>query len=934
MTVPLLQTKLYIPPVRPELVSRPHLIERLDEGLDLGHRLTLVSAPAGFGKTTLLSEWVRGLGTRRAPPPRVAWLSLDEGDNDPARFLAYLVAALQTAGQNVGDELAGALQSPQPPPLEGVLARLINQVNAISASFVLVLDDYHLVTAQPIHDAIAFLLDHSPDNVHLAIATRADPPLPVARLRGRGQLTELRLPDLRFAPQEAAEFLNRVMGLELTAADVAALESRTEGWIAGLQMAAVALRAAVPMQGDAASFVQDFTGDNRFILDYLIEEVLQHQPDRVQTFLLQTSILDRLCGPLCDAVLGISESANKVRKAADQPAGDLPIRRPDDLSGQEMLAYLERANLFVVPLDNRREWYRYHRLFADLLRSRLQRAHPDLVPVLHRRASTWHEQSGLVSGAIDHALAAGALERAADLVEQNSEATLMRGQAATFLRWVDALPDELVRARPTLCVFHAWMLMLYGRPLKVVESRLQDAERGGELVAGRVTALRGLMAAFRGQVSPAAELSRRALEQLPEEEQFVRAFATWILRTSELVAGEGPVDIQVLDDVLRMSQQTGNVMVAVMIVSNQAELAMRQGQLHRAAAIYRKALDLATDAWGQRLPIAGQALIGLGELSREWGDLDAAARYLVEGIRLTERWTEVGPFDAYIALARVRRAQGDVDSAWEAIRKAQELALKSELTELDDLSVALSEAWMRVTEGDLEPARRWAEERDLFKYIASPLREEAGDTYDHRTRKYELLVLARLLIALERPDEALTLLASLVPIAEWRGRPGMLIEIHVLEALAHHALGHTDQAMAALEHAFSLAEPKGYVRIFADEGEPVIGLLQEAARRGIAVEYAGKLLAAFGLQTKDEERKTEPSPSTADTGRPSLLEPLSARELEVLRLLNTHLSSTEIAEQLCISVNTARSHIKNIYGKLNVHRRSDAVQRAVELGLL
>ena len=893
-----MQTKVCIPPVRPELVSRPRLIERLDAGLDLGHRLTLISAPAGFGKTTLLSEWAAGI--------RAAWLSLDEGDNDPARFLAYLVAAFQTAGEDVSGAVPDVRQAVQPASPEGVLAELINRVGAVPASFVLVLDDYHLITAQPIHDAIAFLLDHVPGNMHVAIATRADPPLPVARLRGRGQLTELRLPDLRFTPEEAAEFLNRVMGLELTADDVAALESRTEGWIAGLQMAAVALRAALSTEGDAASFVRDFTGSNRFILDYLIEEVLQHQPRHVQTFLLQTSILDRLCGPLCDAVVGEG--------------------------GQVLLEYLDSSNLFIIPLDNERRWYRYHRLFSDLLRSRLQHADADLVPVLHRRASGWYEERGLTTGAIDHALAAGDVERAADLVEQNAEGTLMRGEAATFLHWVDALPDELVRARPTLCIFHAWMLLMYGRPLAVVESRLQDAERGGVLVAGRMTALRGLMAAFRGHTSRAAQLSRRALEQLPQEEQFVRAFATWILRTAQFASGEDGVDGETLDDVLRMSQRAGNVMVAVIGTCNQAELHMRHGRLRQAAAGYRRALDLATDARGGRLPIAGQALIGLGELAREWGDLDAAARDLEEGIHLTEQWTEVGPFDAYIALARVRRAQGDVAGAWEAIRKAKELAAKFDVTELDDLSVALFEAWIGVAEGDLEAAQRWAEERDLYKYVDAPLQEEAGDSYDHRIRKYELVVLARLLLASGRPDEALRVLESLAPVAEWRGRPTMLIEIHVLQALAHRARGAVDGAMRAFERALSLAEPEGYVRIFADEGGPVVELLQEAARRGTAVAYVDKLLGTMGVT--GSKFQVSGTRERSDLRPEALIEPLTEREMDVLRLLNTHLSSTEIAEELYISVNTARYHIKNIYGKLDVHRRSDAVQRAGELGLL
>ncbi|MCK4314499.1 MAG: tetratricopeptide repeat protein, partial [Anaerolineae bacterium] len=424
-------------------------------------------------------------------------------------------------------------------------------------------------------------------------------------------------------------------------------------------------------------------------------------------------------------------------------------------------------------------------------------------------------------------------------------------------------------------------------------------------------------------------LSRRALEQLPEEDQFVRTFATWLLRTFQLVGGEGMVDSQSLDDVLRMSQRAGNVMLSVMVVCNRAELLMRQGQLHEAAAAYRKALELATDAQGRRMPIAGQALIGLGDLSRQWGDLDAAVRYLLEGIELTEQWSEVGPLEAYICLARIRWAQGDVDGAWQALEKAQELAVKFDLTDLDDLTVAMFQAWMCVAQGDLGPARRWAEERDLYQYVDSPLQEKAGDPYDHRLRKYELLVPARLLIAQGQPAEALKMLESLVPLAEWRGRPGMLIEIYALQALAYQAQGNVEQAMAALERALSLAEPEGHVRIFADEGEPMARLLQEAARRGIAPGFVNKSLAAFGVSKDRGTEEPLPSPQAQ-----SLPEPLSARELKVLRLLNTHLSSTEIAEELFISVNTARFHIKNIYGKLGVHGRSEAVQRARELGLL
>jgi LuxR family maltose regulon positive regulatory protein len=906
MSMPLLATKLYVPLVRPGLVPRLRLIERLDASLP--RKLTLVSAPAGFGKTTLVSAWAARCGRP------VAWFSLDEGDNDPARFLAYLAAALRTVGVEIEEDVAADASTSA--AAEECLTVLINRVAAAPEPLVLVLDDYHLVTAQQVHDAVAFLLEHLPDNLHLAIATRADPPLPVARLRGQEQLSELRLSDLRFTLEEASEFLERAMGPVLSGDDVAALASRTEGWIAGLQMAALSLHG----KDDVSSFIAAFTGSNRYILDYLLEEVLRRQPDRVQMFLLQTSILDRLCGPLCDKLIG--DRGLESGLDASSPAGDL--------QSQDVLEHLESSNLFILPLDSERRWYRYHRLFADLLRQRLRQMHPDLVPGLHGRASEWFEQNDLMNDAIDHALAAEHLERAATLIQANAEATVMRGEVATFLSWIGALPDPLLRAHPKLCVLYAWMLLWQGQSLDVIESLVQEAEQKDQSVSGRVTALRGLIAGLRGQTELAVQLSSRALENLPQEDQFVRVFATWILRMGQRAGGDPSVDDQALDDVLRSSQRTGNVMLSVIILCNRAELLMRQNRRQEAAASYQQAVEVATDPHGRRMPIAGQALVGLGELCRESGDLDAAELYLGEGIDLTQQWTEVGPLEAYISLARVRWARGDTDSAWDALRKARDLAAKFDLTELDDLSVAIYQAWLSVAQGDLEPAQRWAEERALYQYLDTPLQEKAADPVTHRIRKYELLVLARLLIAQDQSADALKLLQSLVPIAEWRGRPGMLIEIHALQGLALQAQGDLDQGVAALQRALSLAEPEGYVRLFADEGQPMAELLREAAKRGIATDYVGRLLASFAAEgAEKQEAPTAPSPPTS-----ALVEPLSERELQVLRLLDTHLSSTQIAEQLYISANTVRYHIKNVYRKLDVHSRSDAVERAEELGLL
>ena len=942
MPTALLMTKLYMPPSRPELVPRPRLIRQLNQGME--GKLTLVSAPAGFGKTTLVSVWIRETGMP------VAWLSLDAEDNDPARFLAYLVAAFQSVDESLGKGLVESLQSSQPPTREDVLTTLINQVDALGIRLNLVLDDYHLIAATAVHEAVAFLLEHLPPKIHLVIATRADPPLSIARLRGRGLLTELRQSDLRFSLEEAASFLNQVTSLDLSTDDIAALTARTEGWISGLQMAALALQSAVSTEGGDApqisSLIRAFTGSDRHILDYLVEEVLQRQPEQIQTFLLQTAILNRLTGPLCDTLLDMPEWRSELApEGATEPF--LHVASPS----QRILQQLEAANLFIVPLDNERHWYRYHRLLADLLRKRLQQSQPERVPVLHQRASAWFEENDLPSEAIHHALSAGDLGRAADLVERVAEETLNRAELATFLNWIDALPNDQVLARPSLALYHAWALMWSGQPLEVVESRLQDLDRDTTTPPTKVATLRSFIATWQGQVSRASELAQEALDRLPEDESFLRTLATWNLGIAHLMRGDLDSGAQILGRLAIIGQRVGNPMAAVSALSHLAELQMSQAHLGQAKEIYEQALVLARDRQGRRLPIGGMPLIGLGELCREWNDFEASERYLSEGIELVKRWGEFAALDGYIALARLRQAQNDPERANAALRTARQIAEQFDLTELDDLLVAIHQVRLWIAQGELQPAAHWLQERgfSLDQTPRTALRRsaEAGTPLPDvscqdqemftylQMQRYECIVAARLLLKQDQATQALALLEPQAQMIEEQGRhvSRRMIEVQNLKALAYLAEGEIESALDAIEEALSIAEPGGYVRMFLDEGEPMIQLLRHAASSGIAPEYASKLIAAAEQPAQGTpEAALRPHAQTMVTQ--PLVEPLSEREMDVLRLLATGLSNPEIGQELFIAASTVRSHLKNIYGKLNVHKRWDAVRRAEELGLL
>lgn len=895
-TTPLLTTKLHLPPARPaaRLVPRPRLNARLDELPPL----TLISAPPGFGKTTLVSEW---LASTHHP---AVWLSLDDDDNDPFRFFTYLVATLQTLKAEVGETSLALLRSPQPTALTAVLAALINDLAMFTTPFALVLDDYHVIAAHSIHEALTFLLDHLPPPMRVILIARADPPLPLARLRARDQLTELRADDLRFTPDEAAMFLHDVMHLNLTVADIAALEARTEGWVTGLQLAALSMRG----RDDVVGFISAFSGSHRHILDYLAEEVLRRQPEDILLFLLQTSILDPLSGPLCDTVVG-------------QVTGQA--------GSQAMLESLERANLFIIPLDEERRWYRYHHLFAEVLRHHLQQTHPERISELHHRASVWYEAGGFVAEAVDHALAAHEAGRAAQLIEQAAQEFLGRGEVTTLQQWLQSLPEDAVRARPRLSVTYAWVMALQGQA-QPLENWLEAAEQGltdeastqSEGLRGEVTALRALVALNQQDLPRVITLCEQALQRLPAESAWSRGFIAFNLANAYKLSGNLTEAMRTFAEAIALGQAANNRLLTFFSLTSLADLQETRGQLHNAAATLRQAQQLTTDRAGRATPLASFALFGLSKLSREWNDLETADHYLQQAMELGHQvgfGLEGLLIDCLITLTLVRRGQGDVSGAQAAIQEAAQRAQAWNRPEVI-VRVGAFEARLWLAQGQVEPALRWAQ--------AAGLRVD-GELTDWLEIEYATL--ARVLAAQGKPGEALHVLERVRQQAEAAGHIGRTIEALALEALTYQALNDM-AAMTTLERALSLAEPEGYTRIFLDEGGPMRRLISDLRLKIGNLQwraYADKLLVAFGPSV------TLPTP----TGHPqfriqNLVEPLSDRELEVLRLVAAGYSNPEIAEKLIVSTGTIKTHVNNIYRKLEVKNRTQAAARARELGLL
>ncbi len=708
MAAPVLATKLYIPPPPPKVVVRTRLIERLNEGLSAGGKLTLISAPAGFGKTTLVSEWITGSDRQ------VAWLSLDKGDSDLTRFLTYLIAALQTVAPNIGEGIMGALQSSQPPPIELLLTALLNDINSIPGDFVLVLDDYHVIDATQVDEALIFLVEHLPPQMHMVITTREDPALPVPRLRARRQLIEFRAADLRFTPSEAAEFLNQVMDLNLSMEEVAVLETHTEGWIAGLQLAALSMRG----RQDIPGFIQAFAGDNRYIVDYLVEEVLQRQPQPVRNFLLQTAILDRLSGPLCDAVIG------------NHPEG----------TGQEAssarLESLQRGNFFLIPLDDKRHWYRYHHLFADVLRMYLMTEQPDQVPALHRRASEWYEQNGSAADAIHHALAADDFERAADLIERAVPEMRQSRQEATMLGWLQTLPDELFHRRPVLSVYYAGALLLNGK-LEGVESRLRDAERwldtntnrserpeasSAEMVVvdeeefrrlpGWIAIYRAASALALGDVHDTVKYARQALELVPEEEHLGRGAAAGFLALVYWRSGDLEAAHRSWSDCMARLQKAGYLSDAIGSAISLADIRIAQGRLREAMSTYERGLQLATEQGGLVVRGTADMYVGMSELKRERNELNAATQHLLISKELGElAGLPKNPYRWRVVMARIRQAQGDLDSALDLLDEAERLYVSDFSPNVRPVAAWKTRVW--IAQGRLGEALSWAREQGL-----------------------------------------------------------------------------------------------------------------------------------------------------------------------------------------------------------------------------
>ncbi|MEP7369308.1 MAG: LuxR C-terminal-related transcriptional regulator [Dermatophilaceae bacterium] len=899
----MIATKLYVPKLRRGLVSRPRLRVPLLRAAEA--RLTLVSAPAGFGKTTLLTEW---LAETSGEDRSVAWLSLDSSDNEAASFWTYVVSALQKAIPGIGSRALELIAS-SPLPTELALTTLLNELAAVPGEVWLVLDDYHLVDGRSVSKGMAFLLEHLPPHVHVVLSTRADPDLPLARWRGRGELAEIRTADLRFTSEEAAAYISEATGVALDANDVEVLEHRTEGWIAALQLAALSIQG----REDVSGFIARFAGNDRYVVDYLVEEVLQHQPDLVRSFLLRSCVLERLTGSLCDAVTGRND-------------------------GSDMLADLERANLFIVPLDDQRKWYRYHHLFADVLRVHLLSEQPEQILLLHQRASQWYELHDLGDDAVQHALAASDFDRAAHLMELAVPSIRRHRREAILLGWLKALPDDAIRRSPVLSVFYGYMLMASG-DLDAVEPRLDDAERALATVSdgsappgadteelhtlpATIAVYRASLAQARGDVAGTSDHAQHALDLARPGDHLSRGSAYGFLGLAAWARGDVAAALETFTQAVVSLHAAGYLVDELSSTVVLADMWLVAGRPSKARQLYERALRRA-ESHGEVVARATADLhVGISEMDLEAGDLEAARAHLDTAGRLVARvpMTE-SRYRWFVAMGRVTDAEGDPEGAVNLLDQAEQLYHRGFFPDVRPIPALKARVW--ITHGKLPQAADWAAEQEV---------SATGDV--SYLSEFDHLTLVRLLIAQHRAQQvsgaigqADRLLGRLHESADVSGRAGSLLEIRMLQALAHDAQGHRPQALESLAEALTRApEPGGYRRLFLDEGTPMLGLLRDAAQQGLATDHARRLLILGASPDVEVPGSGQRPPLAAGA--------LSEREMDVLRLLGSELSGPEIARELFVSHNTLRTHTKHIFAKLDVTSRRAAVVRARERGLM
>jgi LuxR family transcriptional regulator, maltose regulon positive regulatory protein len=908
---PLLQVKLHIPGTHAPYVDRPRLLAQFDAVRRV--RLTLVAAPAGSGKTTLAGAWARQYAAQ------VAWLELEPADNTPARFWTYVLSALHTCRPTEVAPLLAALCAPKPPDIEAILTALLNALAALPSDLVLVLDDYHVIETSSIHRTLTWLIDHLPPQVHLVLVSRTDPPLPLGRWRARGQMNEIRVDDLRFTHHEAAVFLAQAIGASLADTAITQLDTRVEGWAAGLQLAALALRG----RSDINERIAHFSGQHQYVLTYLVDEVLARQPEYVQTFLQQTSILDRLCGPLCDAVLAVTPSGS----AADA----IP-------TSTFILDYVRESNLFLVPLDDTGTWYRYHHLFRDVLRHRLRLLAPERLPALHRSAAQWYADHSMIEEAVQHALAADDHLLAARWIEQQVEPALRDGTIAPLQRWLNALPDDLIRRRPRLAVGQCWVMVILGQDkqvgpwIDVLETALIASPDGEAIhsaaeharLRAEVAALRAERALHAGDFAEVAVHCRAGIGVAPADAFRTRGTLYLMQGTAERWTGDLDAAERTFATASDLAEQGDEPLLLFYIVNNCAKLAEVSGQLSRAALEYERMRRLTTDPEGKLLPLAGMTLVGLGQVARERNDLTTAERYLTEGIALG-RQSAISGFviDGLIVLALIHQARGDYAAARTHLEDAAALARKWHPKPFV-LRVAAFKVRLAIVQGVLAEAEVWA--TDAVRRLDTPY-SDVGEI--------EQLTLARFWITAQRAAEAIALLEPLAQDAHHSGRFGRRIEILALLSLAYNAQGDSHAALDTLAEALAFGQSEGYIRVFVDEGAPMQQLVVQVAQAAPTWPEL-RLNAAYLAAVRGAFANPEPAPAAqpvAPSPAACLVEPLSARETEVLRLVTAGCSNQEIADRLIISVATVRKHVENIHGKLGVQSRTQAAARARELGL-